>query len=58
MRVYGEALARAGIEADVEVVEDGARGLVARICPRGPVDEARIGQVLGPFPRPWDLARS
>ncbi len=56
-RVYGEALAGAGIEADIDVFEDKTRGLVARVRPKAPVDEARIGEVLGPFPRPWELAR-
>ena len=56
-RVYGQALAEAGIDAEVEVVEDGKRGLVARVYPRTAVPEARIGEVLGPFPRPWELAR-
>ena len=52
IRVYGAALAEAGIE----VVEDKTRGLVARIAPRGAVDKARIGDVLGGFARPWEMA--
>jgi acyl-CoA synthetase (AMP-forming)/AMP-acid ligase II len=55
-RVYGAALAEAGIEAEIEVVEDKSRGLVARVRPKGATSEARIGEVLGPFPRPWELA--
>jgi acyl-CoA synthetase (AMP-forming)/AMP-acid ligase II len=56
-RVYGEALAQAGIAAEIEVVEDSTRGLVARVRPKGAADTARIGEVLGPFPRPWELAK-
>ena len=62
-RVYRDALAEAGIEADVEVVEDKARGLVALVRPMGSggpgggADAARIGEVLGAFPRPWEMAR-
>ncbi|HET7409803.1 MAG TPA: acyl-CoA synthetase [Paracoccaceae bacterium] len=55
-RVYGRALAEAGIDAEVEVVDDKARGLVARIRPQDGADAARIGQVLDAFPRPWELA--
>ena len=57
-RIYGRALAEAGVEAEVEVVEDQARGLIARIRPRGGADAARVGAVLGAFPRPWELAES
>jgi len=32
------------------------RGLVARIAPRGKADKARIGDVLGRFARPWEMA--
>ncbi len=56
-RVYGAALAEAGIEADVEVIEDRRRGLVARIHPRGEVSDAAIAAVLDRFPRPWEVAR-
>ncbi len=56
IRVYGAALAEAGIEAGIEVVEDKTRGLVARIAPRGKADKARIGDVLGRFARPWEMA--
>ena len=55
-RVYGEALAKAGIDARIEVVEDKARGLVARVRPGDGADQARIGEVLAPYPRPWELA--
>ena len=55
-RVYGAALSEAGIEADIEVVEDKTRGLVATVVPKTPgTDEAAIGAVLGTFPRPWQL---
>ena len=55
-RVYGRALAGAGIPAEVEVVEDATRGLVARVHPANGADPARIGEVLGTFPRPWEMA--
>ncbi len=41
-RVYGEALEKAGIHADIEVVEDKKLGLVAEIIPRGAVSEADV----------------
>jgi len=56
IRVYGAALAGAGIEAEIEVVEDKTRGLVARVTPRDGADEAKIGDILGRFTRPWELA--
>jgi acyl-CoA synthetase (AMP-forming)/AMP-acid ligase II len=60
IRVYGAALAGAGIEAEIEVVEDKTLGLVARVAPQiapgGAADEAKIGEVLGRFARPWELA--
>ena len=56
-RVYTEALAEAGIEADVSVAEDKTRGLVATIRPKGDADEAAIGAVLGAFARPWDMGQ-
>ena len=55
-RVYGQALSDAGIRADVEVVDDTTRGLVARIHPCDGADAARLGEALGNFPRPWELA--
>ena len=55
-RVYGAALAEAGIEAEVEVVEDRKLGLVARLTPRGaPLAEARVREVLGAYPRPFAI---
>ena len=56
IRVYGAALAEAGIEAGIEVVEDKTRGLVARVTPQNRADEAKIGDILGRFTRPWELA--
>jgi acyl-CoA synthetase (AMP-forming)/AMP-acid ligase II len=60
VRVYGAALAGAGIEAEIEVVEDKTQGLVARVAPQiapgGAADEAKIGEALGRFARPWELA--
>jgi acyl-CoA synthetase (AMP-forming)/AMP-acid ligase II len=54
-RVYGAALAEAGIAAGVaEVVEDKKRGLVARLDRRGPVDEAAVAKLLGQFTQPWE----
>ncbi len=55
-RVYGAALAGAGIDAGIEVVEDKTSGLVARVTPSGGAGEAKIGEVLGRFARPWELA--
>jgi len=48
--------AGAGIEAGIEVVEDKTRGLVARVTPQNRADEAKIGDILGRFTRPWELA--
>ena len=56
IRVYGAALAGAGIEAGIEVVEDRTRGLVARVTPKNRADEAKIGDILGRFTPPWELA--
>ena len=56
IRVYGAALAGAGIEAGIEVIEDKARGLVARVAPAGGADEVSIGNVLGQFTPPWEMA--
>ena len=56
IRVYGAALAEAGIEAGIEVVEDKTRGLVARVTPTDGAGEAGIGDVLGRFARPWEMA--
>ncbi len=56
-RVYGAALEQAGIEAGIEVVEDKARGLVARVRSAGAADETRIAEALGGFDRPWETVR-
>jgi len=56
IRVYGAALAGADIEAGIEVVEDRTRGLVARVTPQNRADEAKIGDILGRFTPPWELA--
>jgi acyl-CoA synthetase (AMP-forming)/AMP-acid ligase II len=55
-RVYGAALAKAGIDAEIEVVEDKARGLVARVTPTGGAGEPEIGEALGQFTPPWEMA--
>ena len=56
-RVYGEALAEAGLAARVkEVVEDRRRGLVARLERTGEVDEAAVERALGAHTRPWEWA--
>ena len=56
-RVYDEALAKAGLAAEVaEVIEDKKRGLVARIRRKGEVDEAKLSHTLGEFTRPWEWA--
>jgi len=57
LRVCGAALSEAGIAAEIEVVEDKARGLVARIIPQGGADPALIGEVLSRFPCAWELVR-
>jgi len=54
-RVYDEALAAAGVGAEVaEVVEDSRRGLVAKIRRTGTATEADAAKALGAFTRPWD----
>ena len=56
-RIYGEALAGAGIAATVtEVVEDPKRGLLARLARTGPVDDAAVQRVLGEFAQGWEWA--
>ena len=52
-RVYGKALAEAGIQADVRVVEDKTQGLVAELVLTSAADEAEIAEILDPYPRPW-----
>ncbi|MEM7061322.1 MAG: acyl-CoA synthetase [Pseudomonadota bacterium] len=54
-RIYGGALSKVGIEADISVAEDKKRGLVATITPKGDADEEAIRGALGAFARPWDL---
>jgi fatty-acyl-CoA synthase len=57
IRIYDAELAAAGIPARVaEVVEDKKRGLVARIAKSGPVDEAKVAELLGQHTRPWEWA--
>ncbi|MCP1167542.1 acyl-CoA synthetase [Limimaricola litoreus] len=54
-RVYDEALATAGVGAEVaEVVEDSRRGLVAKIRRTGTATQADAAKALGAFTRPWD----
>ncbi|KAE9625959.1 acyl-CoA synthetase [Parasedimentitalea maritima] len=55
IRVYNDALLKAGLAARVEnVVDDKKRGLVAQVEANG-IDQAKISQVLGGFTRPWDV---
>ncbi|HUS54289.1 MAG TPA: acyl-CoA synthetase [Thermohalobaculum sp.] len=54
-RVYGAALAKADIDAAIEIVEDKTRGLVARITPRDGAEASDIGEALAQFTRPWEL---
>ena len=54
-RVFRETLAEAGIEAEVEVVEDETRGLVAHVRPKQ-ADAGQVREVLGEFAQPWELA--
>ena len=54
-RIYDEALATAGVAAEVaEVVEDSRRGLVAKIRRTGTATQADAAKALGAFTRPWD----
>jgi hypothetical protein len=55
-RIYSAALAEAGIKADIKVVEDKTRGLVARVTPRDGAAEADLGAALGQFTPPWEMA--
>jgi acyl-CoA synthetase (AMP-forming)/AMP-acid ligase II len=56
VRVYGAALKAAGIEADIEVVEDKKLGLVAEIAPREPgVARDAVARVLDVYPRPFRM---
>jgi acyl-CoA synthetase (AMP-forming)/AMP-acid ligase II len=55
-RVYGAALEAAGIDAEIEVVEDRKLGLVAELTPRsGELDAAEVARVLETFPRPFRI---
>ncbi|WP_434220945.1 acyl-CoA synthetase [Paralimibaculum aggregatum] len=53
-RVYAGALADAGVDASVEVVEDKTRGLVVRAG--GPGGREAVARVLGELPLPWEHA--
>lgn len=56
MRIYNGALEQAGVAARViAVTDDKKRGLVAQVDPNGASSDA-IGNVLGDFVRPWELA--
>jgi acyl-CoA synthetase (AMP-forming)/AMP-acid ligase II len=55
-RVYGAALAKAGIAAEIEVAEEKKLGLVARITPTDGADKTKIGEALGRFTPPWKMA--
>ena len=56
-RVYNDALAKAGLAAEVTaVVEDKKRGLVAQLKKTGAVDEDAVMHKLGEFTRPWEWA--
>ena len=56
-RVYDRALADAGVPARVEsVVEDGKRGLVARLERTGDADDAAVARTLGEYTNPWEWA--
>ena len=55
-RVYGAALAKAGIKVEVTVVEDRKLGLVAELHPVGKaVSQAELRAVLDVFARPFRL---
>lgn len=54
-RVYNDALEGTGA-AVIEVVESKKRGLVARLSRTKDVDEAKVGEILGDFVRPWEWA--
>jgi fatty-acyl-CoA synthase len=56
-RIYDAALSKAGIPASVaSVAEDKKRGLVAKLSKSGPVEDAKVTEVLGQFDRPWEWA--
>ncbi len=53
-RVYDAALSEAGLSARVtKVVEEKKQGLVAHVARNGETDDAKVGDVLGHFTRPW-----
>lgn len=55
IRVYNDALAEAGLAAEItRVTEDKRRGLVACVGRTGDVDDAAVARVLGDFTRPWE----
>ncbi|MGF1446086.1 MAG: acyl-CoA synthetase [Pikeienuella sp.] len=53
-RVYGAALARAGLDAPLEVIEDKRRGLVVQVA--GSAGEAAVAAVMNEMPLPWERA--
>src|SRR5690625_1314066 len=55
-RIYGKALAEAGIKAEIEVIDDKTHGMIACIQPGAGVERSAIAAVLDAFPRPWQLA--
>ncbi|WP_085892198.1 acyl-CoA synthetase [Roseovarius litorisediminis] len=56
-RIYNAALEEADVKAHVvQVIDSKKRGLVAQLEKTGDVDEARLGEVLGQFIRPWEWA--
>ncbi|MEM7743745.1 MAG: acyl-CoA synthetase [Pseudomonadota bacterium] len=54
-RVYLSTLSTGGVEAEVEVVEDKTRGLVAVVTPKNGESAEEVGTLLGGFARPWDM---
>ena len=54
-RVYGTALAEAGLAVEVaEVVDDKKRGLTARLRRTAEVEDQAVIDCLGRFTRPWE----
>ncbi|WP_227270613.1 acyl-CoA synthetase [Roseobacter weihaiensis] len=55
-RIYNDALEKGDLPARVvAVIDDKKRGLVAQVDPRGASEES-IGQILGDYVRPWEVA--
>ncbi len=55
VRVYNDALSKAGLAAEViRVVDSKKRGLVAQVAKTGDVDEASVAHLLGEYTRPWE----